>query len=59
MAGERTAGPSEAGRAALRDAEWAGARACFEPPLAADQAEFDRIAGTLGDVLTEAWDRLS
>jgi adenosylmethionine-8-amino-7-oxononanoate aminotransferase len=30
----------------------------ISPPLVAGQAEFDRIAGTLGEVLTEAWDRL-
>jgi adenosylmethionine-8-amino-7-oxononanoate aminotransferase len=28
------------------------------PPLVAGPAEFDRIAGTLGDVLAEAWERL-
>ncbi len=28
------------------------------PPLVAGQGEFDRIVGTLGDVLTEAWGRL-
>ena len=30
----------------------------FAPPLVAGPDEFDRIAGTLGDVLAEAWDRL-
>jgi adenosylmethionine-8-amino-7-oxononanoate aminotransferase len=30
----------------------------ISPPLVADQAEFDEIAGTLGEVLTEAWARL-
>ena len=31
----------------------------ISPPLIAGQAEFDKIAGILGDVLTEAWDRIS
>jgi hypothetical protein len=30
----------------------------ISPPLIATQAEFDIIAGTLGDVLAEAWQRL-
>jgi adenosylmethionine-8-amino-7-oxononanoate aminotransferase len=30
----------------------------ISPPLVAGQAEFDEIAGTLGDVLAEAWTRL-
>jgi adenosylmethionine-8-amino-7-oxononanoate aminotransferase len=30
----------------------------ISPPLVADQAEFDEIAGILGDVLGEAWARL-
>ena len=30
----------------------------ISPPLIAGQAEFDKIAGILGDVLTEAWDRI-
>jgi adenosylmethionine-8-amino-7-oxononanoate aminotransferase len=30
----------------------------ISPPLVADQAEFDEITGTLGDVLAEAGDRL-
>jgi adenosylmethionine-8-amino-7-oxononanoate aminotransferase len=30
----------------------------ISPPLIATQSEFDIIAGTLGDVLTEAWQRL-
>jgi adenosylmethionine-8-amino-7-oxononanoate aminotransferase len=30
----------------------------ISPPLVADQEEFDRIAGVLGDVLTEAWERI-
>jgi adenosylmethionine-8-amino-7-oxononanoate aminotransferase len=30
----------------------------ISPPLVAGQAEFDEIAGILGDVLTEAWDHL-
>jgi ABC-type sugar transport system ATPase subunit len=30
----------------------------ISPPLVARQREFDEIAGILGDVLTEAWDRL-
>jgi len=30
----------------------------ISPPLVAGPDEFDRIAGTLGDVLGEAWDRL-
>jgi adenosylmethionine-8-amino-7-oxononanoate aminotransferase len=29
------------------------------PPLVAGQAEFDEIAGILGDVLTEAWSRIA
>jgi adenosylmethionine-8-amino-7-oxononanoate aminotransferase len=29
----------------------------ISPPLVAGQGEFDSIAGILGDVLTEAWDR--
>jgi adenosylmethionine-8-amino-7-oxononanoate aminotransferase len=29
----------------------------ISPPLIATQAEFDRIAGILGEVLTEAWER--
>jgi adenosylmethionine-8-amino-7-oxononanoate aminotransferase len=29
----------------------------ISPPLVATQAEFDEIAGILGDVLTEAWER--
>jgi adenosylmethionine-8-amino-7-oxononanoate aminotransferase len=31
----------------------------ISPPLVAGQAEFDEIAGTLGDVLEEAWKQLS
>jgi adenosylmethionine-8-amino-7-oxononanoate aminotransferase len=31
----------------------------ISPPLIADQAEFDVIAGTLGAVLEEAWERMS
>jgi adenosylmethionine-8-amino-7-oxononanoate aminotransferase len=31
----------------------------ISPPLVAGQAEFDVIAGILGDVLTEAWKRLN
>ncbi len=31
----------------------------ISPPLIADQAEFDEIAGTLGEVLTDAWARLN
>jgi adenosylmethionine-8-amino-7-oxononanoate aminotransferase len=31
----------------------------ISPPLIATQTEFDIIAGTLGDVLAEAWQRLS
>jgi adenosylmethionine-8-amino-7-oxononanoate aminotransferase len=31
----------------------------ISPPLIATQAEFDVIAGTLGEVLTEAWQRLT
>ncbi len=31
----------------------------ISPPLVAGQAEFDEIAGILGDVLTEAWERLT
>ena len=30
----------------------------ISPPLIATQTEFDRIAGILGEVLSEAWDRL-
>jgi adenosylmethionine-8-amino-7-oxononanoate aminotransferase len=30
----------------------------ISPPLVADQAEFDEITGILGDVLTEAWERI-
>jgi adenosylmethionine-8-amino-7-oxononanoate aminotransferase len=30
----------------------------ISPPLVAGQAEFDRIAGILGDVLAEAWQRI-
>jgi adenosylmethionine-8-amino-7-oxononanoate aminotransferase len=30
----------------------------ISPPLVARQEEFDRIVEILGDVLTEAWDRL-
>jgi adenosylmethionine-8-amino-7-oxononanoate aminotransferase len=30
----------------------------ISPPLVAAQPEFDRIAGILGDVLAEAWDRV-
>jgi len=30
----------------------------ISPPLIAGQAEFDEIAGILGEVLTEAWERL-
>jgi adenosylmethionine-8-amino-7-oxononanoate aminotransferase len=30
----------------------------ISPPLIAGQPEFDRIAGILGDVLTEAWQRI-
>jgi adenosylmethionine-8-amino-7-oxononanoate aminotransferase len=30
----------------------------ISPPLVATQAEFDQIAGILGDVLSEAWERL-
>jgi adenosylmethionine-8-amino-7-oxononanoate aminotransferase len=30
----------------------------ISPPLVARQAEFDEMTGILGDVLTEAWDRL-
>jgi adenosylmethionine-8-amino-7-oxononanoate aminotransferase len=30
----------------------------ISPPLIATQQEFDTIAGTLGDVLSEAWTRL-
>ena len=30
----------------------------ISPPLIAGQAEFDKIAGILGDVMTEAWDRI-
>ena len=31
----------------------------ISPPLVADQHEFDQIAGILGDVLQEAWERIS
>ena len=31
----------------------------ISPPLVARQAQFDEIAGILGDVLTEAWERLA
>lgn len=31
----------------------------ISPPLVAGQAQFDEIAGILGDVLTEAWERLA
>jgi adenosylmethionine-8-amino-7-oxononanoate aminotransferase len=31
----------------------------ISPPLVAGPAEFDEIAGILGDVLTEAWDRVA
>jgi adenosylmethionine-8-amino-7-oxononanoate aminotransferase len=31
----------------------------ISPPLVADQAEFDEIAGILGDVLGEAWERVT
>ena len=31
----------------------------ISPPLVAGQAEFDEIVGTLGDVLAEAWERIS
>ncbi|MEX1357939.1 MAG: aspartate aminotransferase family protein [Gaiellaceae bacterium] len=31
----------------------------ISPPLVAGQAEFDRIAGTLGEVLAEAWQRVT
>jgi adenosylmethionine-8-amino-7-oxononanoate aminotransferase len=31
----------------------------ISPPLVADQAEFDEITGILGDVLAEAWERVS
>jgi adenosylmethionine-8-amino-7-oxononanoate aminotransferase len=30
----------------------------ISPPLIAGQAEFDQIVGILGEVLTEAWERL-
>jgi adenosylmethionine-8-amino-7-oxononanoate aminotransferase len=30
----------------------------ISPPLVAGQAEFDEIAGILGDVLAEAWERV-
>jgi adenosylmethionine-8-amino-7-oxononanoate aminotransferase len=30
----------------------------ISPPLVAEQQEFDRIVGTLGEVLAEAWERL-
>jgi adenosylmethionine-8-amino-7-oxononanoate aminotransferase len=31
----------------------------ISPPLVAGEAEFEEIAGILGDVLTEAWERIS
>jgi adenosylmethionine-8-amino-7-oxononanoate aminotransferase len=31
----------------------------ISPPLVAGQAEFDQIVGTLGDVLAEAWQRMT
>jgi len=31
----------------------------ISPPLIATQKEFDEIAGTLGDVLVEAWQRIT
>src|SRR5438132_833291 len=31
----------------------------ISPPLVADRHEFDQIAGILGDVLQEAWERVS
>jgi adenosylmethionine-8-amino-7-oxononanoate aminotransferase len=31
----------------------------ISPPLVAEQAEFDEITGILGDVLSEAWERIS
>ena len=31
----------------------------ISPPLVADQAEFDEITGILGDVLAEAWERVT
>jgi 4-aminobutyrate aminotransferase-like enzyme len=31
----------------------------ISPPLVAEQAEFDEIVGILGDVLDEAWQRMS
>ena len=31
----------------------------ISPPLIAAQKEFDIIAGTIGEVLTEAWQRVS
>jgi adenosylmethionine-8-amino-7-oxononanoate aminotransferase len=31
----------------------------ISPPLIAGHAEFEQIAGILGDVMTEAWDRIS
>jgi len=31
----------------------------ISPPLVADQHEFDQIAGILGDVLQEAWERIT
>src|SRR2546430_3083075 len=31
----------------------------ISPPLVADQHEFEQIAGILGDVLQEAWERVS
>ena len=30
----------------------------ISPPLVAGQAEFDEIAGILGDVLAEAWEHM-
>jgi 4-aminobutyrate aminotransferase-like enzyme len=30
----------------------------ISPPLVAGPAEFDELVGILGDVLTEAWQRL-
>jgi 4-aminobutyrate aminotransferase-like enzyme len=31
----------------------------ISPPLVAEQAEFDEIVSILGDVLGEAWSRIS
>jgi hypothetical protein len=31
----------------------------ISPPLVAGESEFQRIAGILGDVLAEAWERLA